>query len=100
VLYSQSYTTSAGCIYPDYIFALDSKGTAGELLVGKVFEFKIFDRDALVRDFVPCYRKSGGAIGLFDRVHNVFFTNAGAGVFGKGTDVKRDYILAEEFMER
>ena len=38
-------------------------------------------------DFVPCYRKSDGEIGLYDTVSKTFFTNQGTGTFLKGADV-------------
>ncbi len=38
----------------------------------------------LQRDFVPARRLSDNAIGLFDRVHGIFYTNAGAGTFLAG----------------
>ena len=41
----------------------------------------------LVRDYIPCYRKSDGEIGMYDFVSNRFFTNAGSGTFEKGNDV-------------
>ena len=54
----------------------------------KLYYAKIYDSSkVLVRDFVPCYRKSDGEIGLYDRVENKFYTNAGTGVFLKGNDV-------------
>lgn len=43
--------------------------------------------DALIRDFVPCYRKSDNEAGLYDLVTNTFYTNAGSGSFLVGGDV-------------
>lgn len=40
-----------------------------------------------LRDFVPCYRKSDGEIGLYDIENNVFYTNNGTGNFIKGQDI-------------
>lgn len=42
---------------------------------------KMWDGGNLIRDFVPCYRKSDGAAGLYDLVTETFFTNAGTGEF-------------------
>jgi hypothetical protein len=48
----------------------------------KIYYIKIYDDDdVLVRDMVPCYRKSDNEIGFFDRVNKVFYTNLGAGDF-------------------
>lgn len=50
--------------------------------------FKIYNiSGALVRDFIPCYRKSDNEIGLYDLVTKTFFTNQGTGTFLKGPDV-------------
>lgn len=40
-----------------------------------------------LRNFVPCYRKSDGEIGLYDIENNVFYTNNGTGDFTKGQDI-------------
>lgn len=75
-----------------YVFALN------ELLIGstnietrnctaKLYELKIYDDSTLIRDFVPCYRKSNNEVGLYDLVNNVFYTNAGTGVFLMGEAV-------------
>ena len=54
--------------------------------VGKCYGMKIYDNDVLVRDFIPCYRKSDGVIGMYDLVDEIFYTNEGTGVFLKGED--------------
>lgn len=53
---------------------------------GNLYYCKIWDNETLVRDFVPCYRKSDNTIGLYDRVEGIFYTNAGTGSFTKGAD--------------
>lgn len=58
-----------------------------------LYSFQIFDKDTndkmvMVKNFIPCYRKNDGEIGLFDTVNRVFYTNSGTGVFLKGGDVK------------
>ena len=45
------------------------------------------DNDILIRNFIPCYRKSDNKVGLYDLVNNVFYTNAGTGVFLMGEAV-------------
>ena len=42
---------------------------------------KIYDGETLVRDLVPCYRKSDNVVGMFDIVNDVFYTNSGTGEF-------------------
>ena len=53
----------------------------------KLYSCQMYNNNILVRDYVPCYRKSDGVIGLYDLVNNTFYTNAGTGTFTKGADV-------------
>ena len=53
----------------------------------QLYTFKIYDNDVLVRDFMPCYRKSDNEIGLFDSVNGKFYTNKGSGTFEMGLEV-------------
>lgn len=39
------------------------------------------------QDFVPCYRKADGVIGMYELITKTFFTNSGSGSFTKGADV-------------
>lgn len=41
---------------------------------------------------VPCYRKADNVAGLYDLVNNVFYTNAGSGVFAVGADSNKHAI--------
>jgi len=45
------------------------------------------ENGVLVGDFVPCYRKSDNAIGMYDLVTNAFLGNSGSGSFTKGSNV-------------
>ena len=53
----------------------------------KLYYGKITVNWALVRDLVPCYRKSDSVIGMYDVVNDVFYTNAGSWTFTKWPDV-------------
>lgn len=54
----------------------------------RITYFKYWDKDDnLLRDMVPCYRRSDNVIGMFDKVSTTFFTNAGTGTFTKGNNV-------------
>ena len=53
----------------------------------KLYSCKLYNNGVLVRNFVPCYRKSDNEIGLYDLVNGVFYTNQGTGTFTKGNDV-------------
>ena len=53
---------------------------------GKLYSFTMADMNGtLIRNFVPCYRKADGVIGLFDTIGRQFYINAGSGSFTKGT---------------
>ena len=57
----------------------------------KLFDAKLKVDGALVRHFVPCYRKSDDVIGLYDTINGVFYTNSGSGAFTKGNNVSDLY---------
>lgn len=42
----------------------------------RVYSCKIYDDTTLIRDFVPCYRKSDNGVGLYDLANNKFYENA------------------------
>lgn len=68
-----------------YLFATNTAGTTG--FAGgslKMYYCKIWYEDTLVRHFIPCVRKSDGAIGMFDLIEQMFFENQGTGEFIKG----------------
>ncbi len=54
---------------------------------GQIKSFKAWEDGNLIKDFIPCYRKSDNVIGMYDLVNNVFYTNSGTGTFEKGNDV-------------
>jgi hypothetical protein len=73
--------------YNLYLFARNNLGTASQLMKGKIFYFKYYNNNNLVRNFVPCYRKADNVAGLYDLVNGVFYTNAGTGTFIVGGNV-------------
>ena len=78
--------TSLNSIYPLYIFGLNEAGNLETRTAkARIYYFKIYDNDILVRDFIPCYRNSDNEVGLYDIVNNVFYTNQGTGVFTYGS---------------
>ena len=56
----------------------------------KIYSCRIKWQGNLVRDFVPCYRKSDSEIGLYDLVNDVFYTNQGSGTFTCGVPIIYD----------
>ena len=53
----------------------------------RLYKLKMWTDDILVRDFIPCYRKSDNVVGMYDLVNGKFYTNEGTGEFVKGPDV-------------
>ena len=53
---------------------------------------KIYEWTTLVRDLVPCYRKSDSVIWLYDLVNNQFYTNSWTWTFSKWSDVTYKWI--------
>jgi hypothetical protein len=56
-------------------------------LQGKMYSYQHKSDGVIVRDFIPCYRKSDGVIGMYDIVSNSFYTNQGSGSFTKGANI-------------
>lgn len=62
--------------------------TANRKYYGKLYSFTMETADGNpLRNFVPCYRRTDGVIGLYDTVEGVFYTNLGSGSFTKGKDI-------------
>ena len=83
---------------PIYLFHSDQPN-AVNYGRGVLYGAKIYDSDGtLLRDFVPAYRKSDSAIGMYDKVTEQFFTNAGSGTFLKGSNVSGggDLLIASD----
>lgn len=63
-----------------------SSGVSGIADAARIYSCKIYSRSGLIRQFVPC-KNSSGEIGLYDEVNDVFYGNAGTGVFIAGPEV-------------
>lgn len=70
-----------------HIFTLGGQPHTTQRIYGKLYSCKIYYQGKIVRDFIPCYRKSDNVIGVYDVVNDVFYTNAGTGKFLKGNDI-------------
>lgn len=72
---------------PVSIFGYNSASSGA---VSSKREFKLYSarcskRHEIVRDYIPCYRKSDGVIGLYEKCTGQFLT--GEGAFTKGADI-------------
>lgn len=74
------------------LYLMTRRGDTSSSLVGNIKKFAIKRDSTLVLNLIPCYRKSDNVIGMYDTVSGTFFTNAGTGVFSKGSDVN-DYKI-------
>ena len=86
--------TSFTSTYNLFLFANNNAGTAQLPGAMKLYACKIYDKNTLVRDFVPCINASG-EVGLYDLVEKMFYINAGTGTFISGgyTSLKTGDIL-------
>ena len=63
-----------------------SSGVSGIADAARIYSCKIYSGLTLIRQFVPC-KNSSGEVGLYDEVNDVFYGNAGTGVFIAGPEV-------------
>lgn len=80
---NQSFTCTTNAL----LFDRNGPETGGNKLQGKIYYCKIWNNNTLVRDFIPCYRKSDNKPGMFDMVNKVFYTNVGSNDFTVGNNV-------------
>ena len=93
---SYSYTQSgslANLSNAMTIFALHNGNSIGDAGIIDLYSFKIYENNALVKQYIPCYRNSDVVIGLYETVNGVFYTNGGTGTFSKGNDVDTEKTI-------
>lgn len=70
-------------------------GGQAKNIYAKVYSCQLYESDSKIRDFVPCYRKADGAVGMYDLCETIcpltgtpFYVNdSGSGAFTKGANV-------------
>ena len=74
-----------------YIFTANGpNGVSKNTAKTRIYSCKIYNRDLIVRNFIPCYKELSDnniIIGLYDTVEGKFYVNHGEGTFIKGADV-------------
>ena len=85
-IYSGTISGDKNTEYTMPLLALNMNGEVGYFAKAKIWGCKILDGGVLVRDFVPC-KSAAGDVGMYDRVTNAFFGNAGTGTFIAGESV-------------
>ena len=68
---------------PWYLFANNTDGRVDTSRVSKIklFSLEMGKQNQIVRNLVPCVRKSDNKPGMYDTVSHTFYTNAGTGEF-------------------
>lgn len=75
--------------FPICIFRYNNAGTpATTSRVLSLYNARCSQKNEVVREYIPCYRKSDGEIGLYEKCTGQFLTNAGTGAFTKGADIE------------
>lgn len=72
--------------YPICIFTQNHTGVPRTPRVFNLYSARCSKGFAVVREYIPCYRKSDGVIGLFEKFTGTFLT-AETGAFTKGADI-------------
>lgn len=78
-----------------FIFALNNIDTPAALVTARIYSFKIYDNDVLVRDYIPVLNENNVA-GLYDLVNKQFYGNSGTGSFQYG-NIIQEGTIAEKF---
>jgi len=71
-----SDTFNVGEGIPLYLFGNNANGTDQYLrnVKARVYNLSIWQNNILIRDMIPCYRKSDEKAGVYDIINNVFYT--------------------------
>ena len=83
-----SFSVSRGSnnSYPVTLFAVNNAGNVSQFGSFRLYSCKIYTGSTLVRDMVPAKRGSDNAVGMYDTVDGVFYTNSGTGSFIAGAE--------------
>ena len=91
VMDGTSYAITSGgtfaCTYPITLGAWNNGSGGVACNSSKIYACKLYNDGTLVRDLVPCYRKSDNVAGMWDKVEGRFYSNAGSGSFAVGGNV-------------
>lgn len=84
IIHASASTTILKSIY--LLANNGSSGVSGIADAARIYSCKISSSSGLIRQFVPC-KNSSDEVGLYDEVNDVFYGNAGTGVFIAGPEV-------------
>lgn len=79
---------------PVAIFAINNSASGVAAAKNmRVYSARCSRGHEVVREYIPCYRKADGVIGLYEMHTGAFLTNAGTGSFAKGADVDWEVVI-------
>lgn len=68
-------------IFAEYADMSDPESDVKNMASTKIYGFKIYMDNIVIREFVPCYRVADNVKGMYDMITEQFFENAGTGEF-------------------
>lgn len=87
---SNSYSISNATYTPSTVsLTIGALATSSELrnyCYMKLYSYKLYDNNELVRNFIPC-KNASGTIGLYDKVEGKFYANKASTAFESGAAV-------------
>lgn len=75
-----SAETELKAIGPIYLFAVNTNSSASNFGVTRLYSFKIYESDTLIKDFIPVL-DSNDVPCLYDTIGETFYYNQGSGTF-------------------
>jgi hypothetical protein len=91
---NKTYSGDRSAGIPQYLFAVNSGGSARWQCAIKVYAFSITENGNLARNFVPC-KNADGEVGMYDTVTATFFGNAGSGAFIAGDIMISKWMITD-----
>jgi hypothetical protein len=96
-----AYSTPASAPnYSMYLFLDRMKRTSTFNTPLRIYKCEIKEQGVFIKKFVPCYRRSDNAIGMYETVEGKFYPNDGTGSFTKGNDVLNNFIACKVALAR
>lgn len=84
---------NSGNLFVDFNLLIYKANADARTFIGRIYSFKIYDNNSLVRDFVPCKQKVYNTIGMYDLVNDKFYINEGTGTFIAGPEIPQEEIV-------
>ena len=93
VLTSKTYSGNVNSYGKKKVILFTSSATEEEANFSNMYSCKFYSSDTtLVRDYIPVKRYSDGVLGLYDKIENKFYQNAGTGEFIAGKENPKNNI--------